>query len=78
MNNTRNPASRRSGPAAARGNSRGNARCRSRDHAQRRPDYGSIRAGKAADLVLLEADPTVDIANTIKIARVMRAGRWVE
>jgi imidazolonepropionase-like amidohydrolase len=42
------------------------------------PDYGSIRAGKAADLVLLEADPTADIANTIKIARVMRAGRWVE
>ena len=42
------------------------------------PDYGSIRAGKAADLVLLDADPSVDIANTITIARVMRAGRWVE
>ena len=41
------------------------------------PDYGSIRAGKAADLVLLDADPTRDIANTIRIGRVMRAGRWV-
>ncbi|MGH9385498.1 MAG: amidohydrolase family protein [Vicinamibacterales bacterium] len=42
------------------------------------PDFGSIRAGKAADLVLLSADPTLDINNSIKIARVMRAGRWVE
>lgn len=42
------------------------------------PDYGSIRAGKAADLLLLDADPTVDITNSIKIAKVMRAGRWVE
>jgi imidazolonepropionase-like amidohydrolase len=41
------------------------------------PDYGTIRAGKAADLVLLRADPTVDINNTIKIDKVMRAGRWV-
>ncbi len=42
------------------------------------PDYGSIRAGKAADLMILDADPTVAIDNSIKIARVMRAGRWVE
>jgi imidazolonepropionase-like amidohydrolase len=42
------------------------------------PDYGSLRAGKAADLVLLDADPTVDINNTIRINRVMRAGKWVE
>ena len=42
------------------------------------PDYGSIAAGKAADLVLLDADPTVDINNSIKINRVMRAGRWVQ
>jgi imidazolonepropionase-like amidohydrolase len=41
------------------------------------PDYGTIRAGKSADLVLLRADPTVDINNTIKIEKVMRAGRWV-
>jgi imidazolonepropionase-like amidohydrolase len=41
------------------------------------PEYGSIRAGKAADLVLLDADPTLDINNTIRIHRVMRAGAWV-
>ncbi len=42
------------------------------------PEFGSLRAGKAADLVLLDADPTVDINNTIRIKRVMRAGKWVE
>ncbi|HMF94052.1 MAG TPA: PQQ-dependent sugar dehydrogenase [Vicinamibacterales bacterium] len=42
------------------------------------PDYGSVRAGKAADLVLLDADPTADIRNTITIARVMRGGRWLD
>jgi imidazolonepropionase-like amidohydrolase len=41
------------------------------------PEYGSIQAGKAADLLLLDADPTVDINNTIKISKVMRAGHWV-
>jgi imidazolonepropionase-like amidohydrolase len=41
------------------------------------PEYGAVRSGKAADLVLLDADPTVDINNTIKINRVMRAGAWV-
>jgi imidazolonepropionase-like amidohydrolase len=42
------------------------------------PDYGVVRAGKAADLLLLDADPTVDINNSIKINRVMRAGQWVQ
>jgi len=42
------------------------------------PSYGAIQAGKAADLVLLDADPTVDIHNIDKISRVMRAGKWVE
>jgi imidazolonepropionase-like amidohydrolase len=41
------------------------------------PAYGSIRAGKIADLVVLNADPVADINNTIKIDRVMRAGKWV-
>ncbi|HYU79806.1 MAG TPA: amidohydrolase family protein [Vicinamibacterales bacterium] len=41
------------------------------------PDYGSIRVGKAADLVLLEADPLKDMRNTITIKRVLRAGKWV-
>ncbi len=42
------------------------------------PEYGSIGIGKAADLVLLDADPTADINNTIRIHRVMRRGVWVE
>jgi imidazolonepropionase-like amidohydrolase len=41
------------------------------------PEYGSIRVGKAADLLLLDADPIADINDTIRISRVMRAGRWV-
>jgi imidazolonepropionase-like amidohydrolase len=41
------------------------------------PAYGSIQAGKIADIVLLDADPLADINNTIKIHRVMRAGKWV-
>ena len=41
------------------------------------PENGSIRAGKIADLLLLDADPSVDIGNTIRISRVMRAGAWV-
>jgi imidazolonepropionase-like amidohydrolase len=41
------------------------------------PEYGSVRAGKAADLLLLDADPTADINNTIRISKVMRAGQWV-
>jgi len=36
---------------------------------------GTIEVGKAADLVLLDADPLVDIANTKKIVGVMRNGR---
>jgi imidazolonepropionase-like amidohydrolase len=41
------------------------------------PEYGSIRVSKAADLLLLDADPISDINNTIRISGVMRAGRWV-
>jgi imidazolonepropionase-like amidohydrolase len=35
---------------------------------------GSIAAGKLADLVILDADPTADIRNTRKIAQVIRGG----
>jgi imidazolonepropionase-like amidohydrolase len=42
------------------------------------PSYGSIQVGKAADLVLLDADPSVDIYNIDKISKVMRAGKWVD
>ena len=37
---------------------------------------GPIEVGKAADLVLLDADPLADIGNTKRIAGVMRNGRF--
>ena len=41
------------------------------------PDFGTVRAGKAADLLLLDADPAVAIQNLHRIHKVMRAGQWV-
>lgn len=41
-------------------------------------DFGTIRAGAAADLIVLDGDPLVDITNTRKISRVMQGGRWVD
>jgi imidazolonepropionase-like amidohydrolase len=38
---------------------------------------GTIEKGKQADLVLLEANPLQDIANTSKIAGVTIGGRWL-
>ena len=38
-------------------------------------DVGSIAAGKLADLVILNADPSVDIRNSDKVAKVMIGGR---
>lgn len=43
--------------------------------ARRDKQAGVIAAGRAADLVLLDADPTVDIANASRIYRVVRSGR---
>ena len=38
---------------------------------------GTVEKGKRADLLLLDADPLADVANTRKIAGVMLQGRWV-
>lgn len=40
--------------------------------------YGTIVVGAEADLVLLEANPLADIANTQKIDGVMVRGRWLD
>ena len=41
-------------------------------------DFGTLVAGKVADLVVLDADPLLDISNTQKIDRVMRQGEWID
>lgn len=42
------------------------------------PGFGTIEPGKRADLVLLSADPTADIANTRTISGVMLRGKWLD
>ena len=41
-------------------------------------EFGTLQLGKIADLVILDADPLVDIRNTLEIAQVMRRGKWVD
>jgi imidazolonepropionase-like amidohydrolase len=41
-------------------------------------DRGTVEAGKRADLVLLDADPLLDIRHTRRIAGVFVGGRWVD
>ncbi len=40
-------------------------------------DYGTVQSGRIADLVLLEANPLDNIANTRKIAAVITDGRYL-
>ncbi len=40
-------------------------------------EFGTLEAGKVADLVVLDADPLTDIRNTLRIDRVMKTGEWV-
>ena len=41
-------------------------------------DFGTLEVSKVADLVVLNADPLIDIRNTLQIDQVMRAGEWIE
>ncbi len=41
-------------------------------------DRGVIAIGKRADLLLLNADPMVDVANTRKVAAVVAGGRFID
>jgi imidazolonepropionase-like amidohydrolase len=41
-------------------------------------DFGTIEAGKLADLVLLAGDPIADISNLRKVATVVKEGRTVD
>ena len=41
-------------------------------------DFGTLEAGKVADLIVLNADPLAEIRNTLEIDRVMRLGEWVD
>ena len=40
-------------------------------------EAGTVRVGRRADLVLLDADPQVDVSRTRQIAGVMVRGRWL-
>jgi len=41
-------------------------------------DFGTVEKGKLADLVLLDADPLIDIQNTRKISGVVVGGRYLD
>jgi imidazolonepropionase-like amidohydrolase len=40
--------------------------------------YGTIEVGKSADLLLLDADPTIDITNLRKLNLVMKQGAVID
>jgi len=47
------------------------------DFYNRRSDYGTVQVGRIADLVLLQANPLENIANTRKIAGVVTDGHYL-
>lgn len=48
-----------------------------RESLKRDGNFGTVAVGQWADLVLLNADPTVDLANLTQRSGVMLRGRWV-
>jgi len=40
-------------------------------------EFGTVEAGKRADLILVDANPLNDVANVQRIAGVMLRGRWL-
>jgi imidazolonepropionase-like amidohydrolase len=44
----------------------------------RQGELGTLEKGKLADLLVLDADPLVDIKNARRISRIMKAGEWIE
>lgn len=44
----------------------------------RQTEVGTLERGKFADLVILDADPQLDIKNTRKINRVMKGGEFID
>lgn len=42
-----------------------------------RPDLGTIEEGKTADIVIVEGDPTVDLADLGRVSTVIQAGRVI-
>jgi imidazolonepropionase-like amidohydrolase len=41
-------------------------------------EFGTVEAGKAADLVVLDADPRLDVRNATRISRTMKGGVWYD
>ena len=44
----------------------------------RQAELGTLEKGKFADLVILDADPQIDIKNARRISRVMKNGEFIE
>jgi imidazolonepropionase-like amidohydrolase len=44
----------------------------------REKDLGSVEKGKIADLVMLDANPLLDIHNTARISAVFLSGRYLD
>lgn len=41
-------------------------------------EIGTLEAGKAADLLILDKDPSLDISNVRSISRIMKKGKFIQ